>query len=219
MKTFWSLSLFAYVVLLNVRPASAQDTPKSITLIGQPDFSAKDILKKLDKGCPNVSIINDVAKGDYTLEAVKSKRVLNKTFDLTLFDREGRIVVGASNDNLGDSVKDVCRAIKTSVMVEVVDSHNLTQSVDARGNTSGGVVGTIVNGTTGRRTNTDASTIYIVVNGEHALLDCYERSKGCATIGPGKYYGQVKNGSIWVNYEMPLTHKPVRNHYVIRGSW
>jgi hypothetical protein len=133
MKTFWSLSLFAYVVLLNVIPASAQDTPKTIALIGGSDFSAKDILKKLNKGCPNVSVIDDVAKSDYTLEAAKSKRVLNKTFDLTLFDRDGRILVGASNDNLGDSVKDVCRAIKTSVIVEVVDSQTLTQSEDLRG--------------------------------------------------------------------------------------
>jgi|HubBroStandDraft_6_1064221.scaffolds.fasta_scaffold00625_17 hypothetical protein len=115
--------------------------------------------------------------------------------------------------------KDVCPTTKTSVLVEVVDAQNLTQSQDTRGDTSGGAVGTVVNSLTGRRTHTDASTIYVIVNGEHALLDCYERRTGCATIGPGKYTGELDGDSIWVNYEMPITHKPLRNHYKIAGSW
>ena len=217
------LKLFACLVLLSAIPVLAQDTPKSVALTDTSDIPAKDILKALKKECPNVSITNDVTKSDYTLEAVKRKGggggIFAKSFDLALFDRDGGIFIAASNDNLSDSVKDVCHAIKTSVIVEVVDTQNLTQSKDARGDTSGGVVGAVVNGTTGRRTHTDTSTIYVIVNGEHALLDCYERRTGCTTIGPGKYYGQLKGTSIWVNYEMPLTHKPLRNHYVIAGSW
>lgn len=58
-----------------------------------------------------------------------------------------------------------------------------------RENPFSGTVWTVVNGTTGRRTHTDTSTIYVIVNREHALLDCYERRTGCATLGPGKYYG------------------------------
>jgi hypothetical protein len=103
--------------------------------------------------------------------------------------------------------------LETTVMVEVVDMQNLTQSQDTR--TSGGVVGAL----TGRRTHTDASTINVIVNGEHAMLDCFEHRKGCTTIGPGKYYGELDGNSLWVNYQMPLTHQQVRNHYVIAGSW
>ncbi len=216
------LRLFACLVLLSAIPVLGQNTPKSIALTDKSDIPAKDILKALKKECPNASITNDATKSDYTLEAIKRKGgggLLSKSFDLSLFDREGMTVLASSNENLGNSVKDVCHAIKTSVMVEVVDTQNLTQSQDARGDTSGGLAATVVKGLTGRRTHTDASTIYVIVNGEHALLDCYERRTGCTTIGPGKYYGQLEGGSIWVNYEMPLTHKPLRNHYVVAGSW
>jgi len=216
------LKLFACLVLLSAIPVLAENTLTSVALTDRSDVPAKDILKALKKECPNVSITNDVTKIDYTLEAIKrkgSEGFLDKSFDLTLFDRDERTVLATSNKFLGKSVKDVCHAIKTSVIVEVVDTQNLTQSLDARGDTSGGVVGTIVNEATGRRTHTDASTMYVIVNGEHALLDCYERRTGCTTIGPGKYYGQLDGESIWVNYQMPLTHKPLRNHYVIAGSW
>jgi hypothetical protein len=104
-------------------------------------------------------------------------------------------------------------------MVEVVDTQNLTQSTDTRGDTSGGVIGTVVNAATGRNTHTDSASLNVIINGEHALLDCYERATGCSTIGPGKYYGERKDDGIWVSYQMPITHKPVRNHYKIAGSW
>ncbi|MGD0212981.1 MAG: hypothetical protein ABSB87_07100 [Terriglobales bacterium] len=214
--------LVALLCLASSFPALGQNNPKILALTSESNISVKDILALLPKECPSVSIVNDVAKSDYMLEAIKRKGrggFLNKLFDLTLFDREGGIFIASSNDNLRDSVKDVCHAIKTSVLVEVVDTQTLTQSRDARGDTSGGAVAAAVNATTGRRTHTDTSTISVIVNGEHALLDCYERRTGCTTIAPGKYYGQLDGGSIWVNYEMPLTHKPVRNHYKIAGSW
>jgi hypothetical protein len=221
LKQGMTLRLFAWLILLPAISVAAQNTPKTVTLTDKSDVPAKDILRALKKECPNVSIADGPAKSDYTLEAIKQRisGTLAKSFDLTLFDRDGETVLAASNGNLGNSVEDVCHAIKTSVMVEVVDTQTLTQSKDARGDTSGGVVGAVVNGTTGRRTHTDTSTIYVIVNGEHALLDCYERRTGCTTIGPGKYYAQLDGGSIWVNYQMPLTHKPVRNHYKIAGSW
>jgi hypothetical protein len=216
------MKFFAWLILLSAIPVLAQNAPKSIALVDKSNVPAKDILKELEKECQNVSIINDVTNSDYALEAIKRKGgsgFISKSFDLTLFDRDGKTVRTTSNEHLGNSVKDVCHAIKTSVIVEVVDTQNLTQSLDARGDTSGGLVGAVVNGTTGRRTHTDSSTLSAIVNGEHALLDCYERSKGCTTISPGKYYGQLEGGSIWVNYEMPLTHEPLRNHYVVAGSW
>ena len=80
-------------------------------------------------------------------------------------------------------------------------------------------VAAIVNDSTGRRTHTDTASIYVVVNGEHALLDCYERRTGCATIKAGTYYGERDGDGIWLNYQMPITHKPMRNHYKIAGSW
>ena len=224
-KEGMTLNLFACLVLLCAIPASAQNTPKSIALTDKSTVPPEEILKPLHKGCPNVSITNDLTKSDYMLEAIKSKvrqglgmEALD-TFDLTLFDSDGKALRSASNPSLANAVKDLCQAIKASVMVEVVDTQNLTQSRDARGDTSGGAVGTVVNGVTGRRTHTDTSTIYVIVNGEHALLDCYERRTGCPTIGPGKYYGEQDGDGIWVNFQMPLTHKWVRNHYKVAGSW
>jgi hypothetical protein len=209
-----TLNLVASLVLLSAILAAAQDTPKSVALTRNSDIPAENISKSLRKECPNVSIVKDAAKSDFTLDA--------DGVTLILFDHDGKTVRSSSGTSiyfLDDAVKDLCHAIKTSVMVEVVDTQNLTQSSDTRGDTSGGVVGAIVNSATGRRTHTDTASIYVIVNGEHALMDCYERRKGCGTIGPGKYYGERDGDGIWVNYQMPITHKPVRNHYKIAGSW
>lgn len=205
---------FAGLVVLSAISVAAQNTPKAIVLMDKSDVPAKEISKSLRRQCPNVSITNDVAKSDYTLEADPG------IFDLTLFDRDGKTVRNSTSTiSLDKPVKDICHAIQTAVVVEVVDSQRLTQSQDTRGDTRGGIAGTIVNSQTGRRTHTDTSTLYVIVKGEDALLDCYERRTGCATIGPGKYYGELDGDGIWVNYEMPVTHAQVRNHYKISGSW
>ncbi|MGC1449835.1 MAG: hypothetical protein WA830_07350 [Candidatus Sulfotelmatobacter sp.] len=233
------LKLFARLVLLFAIPAIAQDTPKTIALTDKSTIPPEDISKVLQKECPNVSIISNVTKSDYTLDAVRKTdpKAGQDSFDFNLIDRDGKTFRSASNPSIANAVKDVCHTIfiatggqrtalpapskkgKTAVLVEVVDTQNLTQSVDARGDFSGGLVGGIVASTTGRRTHTDTSTIHVIVNGEHALLDCYERRKGCTTLGPGKYYGELDGESVWVNYEMPLTHKTVRNHYRVAGGW
>ena len=190
--------LFASLVLLSAIPVIAQNTPKSIALTGNSTFPPNEILKPLQKACPNVAIVNDATKSDFTLEANirHDPKTGAASFDLTLFDHDGKMFRSASTTSLGSSIKDICHAIKTSVIVEVVDTQNLTESQDTRRDTSGGAVGTVVNGLTGRRTHTDTSMIYVIVNGEHALLDCYERRTGCATIGPGKYYGEQDGESI-----------------------
>jgi len=219
-----ALKLFVTLVMLCAIPTPAQDIPKSIALTDKSNISVTHILKSLRKECPNVSIGSDATKSDYTLEAIETSTregiriVVQRAFDLTLFDRDGITVSSASTDSLASSVNVLCHAIKISVPIEVVDTQNLTQSSDTRDEWNG-LVGTIVNSTTGRRTHTDASTISIIVNGEHALLDCYERRIGCTTIGPGKYYGEREGNGIWVSFRMPVTHKPVRNHYKIAGSW
>ncbi len=211
--------------MLYAFPLSAQDAPKSIALTDKSDVPAENISKLLRKECPNISIVKDTTKSDYTLEAITGEvshgfgTEPEESFKLTLLDPDGKTFRSASSTSLAVAVKDLCHTIKTFVMVEVVDTKNLTQSTDARGDTSGGAVAAIVKGTTGRRTHTDSSTIYVTVNGEHALLDCYERRKGCGTIGPGKYYGEQDGDGIWINYQMPVTHKPVHDHYKIAGSW
>jgi hypothetical protein len=211
------LKPFAWLVLLSVIPIAAQDTPKTIALtrnstIDATDFSKALQSKSLPRECSNVTSTNDVAKSDYTLEVIGSTG--------TLFDHDGKTVRSSNSfDSLDKAVKEICHAIHTAVIVEVVETQNLTQSRDARGDTSDGPIAAVVNDTTGRRTHTDASTIYVIVKGEHALLDCYERRTGCSTIGPGKYYGEVDGDGIWVSYVLPITHKQVRNHYKIAGSW
>ena len=219
-----ALKLFACLILLSALLA-AQTTPKSIALTGKSNVSSDDILKSMRSKCPNVSIVNEAAKSDYTLDAIRTKArqplgiVPEVSFDLTLFDRDGQTFYSASTESLGGAAKGLCHAIKTFLMVDVVDTENLTQSADVRGDTSGGAARAVVNSTTGRRTHTDSATIKVIVNGEHALMDCYERSTGCATLGPGKYYGELRGDGIWLTYRMPLTHEQVRNHYKIAGSW
>ena len=109
---------------------------------------------------------------------------------------------------------------KEKVTVEVVDTQNSTLHGELQGNGSAGsAIGLAIAGR--KHTKTDASTMDAIVNGEHAKLDCFEHHKGCSTIAPGTYDGELdgKSGSIWVSYNMPLTHKLVRNHYRVAGSW
>ena len=184
-----ALKLFACLILLSALLA-AQTTPKSIALTGKSNVSSDDILKSMRSKCPNVSIVNEAAKSDYTLDAIRTKArqplgiVPEVSFDLTLFDRDGQTFYSASTESLGGAAKGLCHAIKTFLMVDVVDTENLTQSADVRGDTSGGAARAVVNSTTGRRTHTDSATIKVIVNGEHALMDCYERSTGCARWVP-----------------------------------
>jgi hypothetical protein len=218
------LKSFACLASLCAALLSAQDTPKAIALTDKSNIPADNISKALSKRCPNISIINDPTKSDYTLEAIKKitrpglgLEHINE-FYLTLFDRDGNTFSAVSDTSLSHTLRDLCHAIETFVMVEIVDTQNLTQSVDVRGQ-GPGVVAAAVNSATGRRTHTDSSSIYVIFDGEHALLDCYEHRTGCATISPGKYYGERKGDGIWVSYRMPITHEPMRNHYKIAGSW
>ena len=225
MKTVTVSRALSSLLLLTANVAVAQGVQRSIVLTKESNVAPADIAKALSKDCPNVRLTQDPDKSDYKLEATErtSRPGLGiqhvTEFDLTLFDRDGNTFTCESDTSLKHIAKNLCRAIKTSVAVEVVDSNNLTQSVDLRGDTSGGIVGAVVNDATGRRTHTDSASIYVVVNGEHALLDCYERRTGCATLGPGKYWGEKSGDGIWVSYRMPITHAPVRNHYKIAGSW
>jgi hypothetical protein len=210
-----TMKMFAVaLVVLAAIHLRAEDTPKTLALSEQSTFPSEQMRKFLKKQCPEVVITDDTTKSDFVLEATTTTRTSGEVgYNLVLSTRDHWTL------RMGNSVKDICQAIRGALIVEVVDNQNLTQSQDTRGNTSGGAVGTVVNGLTGRRTHTDNSLIYVIVNGEHAVLDCYERRKGCTTIGPGRYHGDQDGKSIWVVYKMPLTHEIVRNHYKIAGSW
>jgi hypothetical protein len=113
--------------------------PKSIALTDKSNVSTQDLLKSLEKECPNVSITTAVTKSDYTLEAIKKTtrpglgiEHVNE-FYLTLFDRDGNTFSTVSDTSLSHTLKELCHAIKTSVMFEVVDTKTLTQSTDVRG--------------------------------------------------------------------------------------
>ncbi len=216
-----TLGLLAILVLFSPTSVLGQDSPKTIALTDKSTVSVKDILKAMQKECPNVSISNDLTKSSYTVEAIKKTDPNGPdTFGLSLFDRDGKIVRIASAMFLSNAVKEICHAINKTLIIEVVDTQNLTQSVDKRDDNSGGFDG-LANALAGRRTHTDAATMNVIVNGEHALLDCFEHRKGCVTIGPGKYYGELDTDgmSIWISHEIPVTHKPVRDHYKIAGAW
>lgn len=227
---------FACIALLFAIPALAQNAPQSVALADKSTTPAADISKAFAKKCPGVNITADATKSDFVLDAIKRNgAVLREAgFDLTLSDSDGITFRSVSlPGSLDDAVKELCRALNAEIAIEVVDPENETQSVDLRGNhtvdahgnpTTGGLntaaVG-IVNATTGRRTRTDATTMAVIVNGEHALLDCFELRKGCVPIGPGKYYAELATDkkSLWVDHDLPISHIHVRDHYRIAGSW
>jgi len=231
-----TLKFVACLLVLSAIPALAQNAPQSIALTGKSNVPIADISKAFEKKCPSVGVTNDTTKSDFILEAIKQHQPHKwASFDLALSDRDGIAFRSVSDaDNLADAVKELCRELEAAtITIEVVDPENLTQSGDLRGNatvdahgnpTTGGLdtaaIG-IVNATTGRRTHTDAATMAVIVNGERALLDCYERAKGCVPIGPGRYYGELATDkkSLWVEHEVPISHIHVRDHYVIAGSW
>jgi hypothetical protein len=228
------LCVFALIAAIIPIQALAQNAPKLIYLSEHSSFEAKDLVKLLQKECPNTSFTTDNSKNDYVLEARTGKSTsaptqddippdVQTTNDLVLFDRDHLLVRASSTSNLGNALKDICHAIKNVILIQVVDSQTTTESLDVRGVPGGpgvaGAVGSIVNDTTGRRTHTDNSLLYVTANGENALLDCYERRKGCTPIGNGKYYAEFDGESIWVDFRMPLIHAYVRNHYVVAGGW
>ncbi len=107
------LKSFAFIVVLSAIPVLAQDTPKRIALTEKSDVPTAEILKGLQKECPNVSVTNDATKSDYTLEAM-NRITAHDRFDLTLFDRSGKAVYSTRTEHVGNAVKDVCHAINGS---------------------------------------------------------------------------------------------------------
>jgi len=167
--------------------------------------------KKFKSDCPKYDITSDQNHFDYSIVTGHG---------LAVYDKSGQIVSWSDASSLSSQIKDICWSLETATVVEVVDADNLTQTSDLRGAPPAGGIAGVANEIAGRRrTHTDNATLDVIAKGEHAVLDCYEHHKGCTTIAAGKYYAAIYDGSIWISYEMPITHEHKRNHYVIAGSW
>src|ERR1035437_1826973 len=109
---------------------------------------------------------------------------------------------------------------KEQITIEVVATTNETVKGEIQGNGSGlSQLAVTIHGK--KIVHTDAATMKVIINGEHAYMDCYEHHKGCTPIAPGMYNGELegKKGGVWIEYNMPLTHKLMRQHYIVAGSW
>ena len=73
-------------------------------------------------------------------------------------------------------------------------------------------------GTNNWRRVSGTADLKVIIDGEHAYLDCWKRHR-CSSIAPGKYEGDLKGQDVWINFQIPITHKWVHDHYIIRGSW
>jgi hypothetical protein len=108
----------------------------------------------------------------------------------------------------------------TAVKIEVVE-----QSEGMQGKYQlGGLTGAIQ----GQKTYNTATSTKTIINGDHALLMCYENHKGilkgCDFLGVGTYDGEMKQSShsepdVWVYYIRPVDHKIIREHWKVSGSW
>jgi hypothetical protein len=58
-----------------------------------------------------------------------------------------------------------------------------------------------------------------VVNGDHARLKCYENHHGCTALGPGEYDAEIDKDNVWIITMMPVTHRLIRDHWKVSGSW
>lgn len=83
---------------------------------------------------------------------------------------------------------------------------------------SGGLIGAIQ----GNVRHEIVFQVNALVNGEHARLQCDEHHKGCTAMGPGIYDAELKQGAntdIWITVVLPVSHKTIRDHWVVSGTW
>lgn len=71
----------------------------------------------------------------------------------------------------------------------------------------------------GEETDNEVFMVNVIINGEHARLSCDENHRGCTALGPGTYDGELQSDNVWIEATVPLTHKRVRDHWKIEGSW
>ncbi len=94
--------------------------------------------------------------------------------------------------------------------------HIATQTEDRAFKFSGsGLIGAIQ----GSKTEDLVFMVNAVINGDHARLKCYENHRGCTALGPGDYEAQIDKDNVWIITTMPVSHKEVRDHWKVSGSW
>jgi len=113
----------------------------------------------------------------------------------------------------------------TTVKVEVVGP---TDNFEERLGASGSIWG--------RRSRIESVSLKVIVNGDHALLRCYENHQGCNTLGPGTYDAEImipkcencsgrdtsgkgSDPDIWIYYIQPIDHQRFREHWRVSGTW
>ena len=101
-------------------PLSLQQVPPSegklrVYVTDRPQTT--EIMKTFNQRCPEVAVTNDVAKADFhvTLDHEGSKGYLHRRNKIVVFNRDGDDIFTDSTRELGNSVKDACRAILSSV--------------------------------------------------------------------------------------------------------
>jgi hypothetical protein len=103
----------ALILILLLPSFGGAQKAKQIAITDKSDILTSDILRGLQKYCPNVAITNDVAKSDYTLEAVKKDRLYHHC-GLTLFDHNGKAIYSTETAQVSNAIKNVCQAINAS---------------------------------------------------------------------------------------------------------
>jgi hypothetical protein len=84
----------------------------------------------------------------------------------------------------------------------------------------------------GTRTFATATLTTAIINGDHALLKCYENHHSCNILGVGEYDAEmetkgtckgcgesVTEPDIWIKYVRPVDHVVFREHWKVVGSW
>ena len=74
-------------------------------------------------------------------------------------------------------------------------------------------------GPSSHATYTSAYRMKVIINGENALLECWNRPQNCTYLGSQVYDGELSGKDIWISSQVPVTHKQVRDHWRIIGSW
>ena len=80
---------------------------------------------------------------------------------------------------------------------------------------NGGLIGAIQ----GAKTADVVFMVNAIIDGDHARLKCNEGHRGCTALGPGEYDAEIKKDDVWVIMTMPVTHKVIRDHWKVSGSW
>jgi hypothetical protein len=71
----------------------------------------------------------------------------------------------------------------------------------------------------GTKTENLVFMVNAIINGDHARLKCYENHRGCTALGPGTYDAEVEKDNVWIITTVPVTHRVIRDHWKVTGSW